>query len=89
MPTVDTSFLSPIFKALVAQCPEAVDFDKVTVQQARAASNDTMQPDTEGPPVDTEKIEIPDQTDGHAIKVTLYKPQGISSDEKLPALIFL
>ncbi|OAC99156.1 hypothetical protein MUCCIDRAFT_84104 [Mucor lusitanicus CBS 277.49] len=81
MPTVDTSFLSPIFKALVAQCPEAVDFDKVTVQQARAASNDTMQPDTEGPPVDTEKIEIPDQTDGHAIK-------GISSDEKLPALIF-
>ncbi|KAL9555880.1 hypothetical protein MBANPS3_002162 [Mucor bainieri] len=89
MPTIDTSFLSPIFKALVSQCPEAVDFDKVTVQQARANSNNsTMQSDAEGPPVDIEKSEIPDQTDGHSIKVTLYKPQGISSDEKLPALVF-
>lgn len=89
MPPTDTSFLSPIFKALVAQCPEAVDFDKVTVQQARAGSNDTMQSDTEGPPVDVEKIEIPDQTDGHSIRITLYKPKSISSDEKLPALVFL
>ncbi|CAO3652230.1 unnamed protein product [Mucor fragilis] len=88
MPPTDTSFLSPIFKALVAQCPEAVDFDKVTVQQARAGSNDTMQSDTEGPPVDVEKIEIPDQTDGHSIRITLYKPKSISSDEKLPALVF-
>ncbi|KAL7312999.1 hypothetical protein PS15m_008701 [Mucor circinelloides] len=88
MPSIDTSFLSPIFKALVTQCPEAVDFDKVTVQQARVGSNDNMQADTEGPPVDIEKIEIPDQTDGHCIKVTLYKPEGISPHENLPAFVF-
>lgn len=89
MSSIDTSFLSPIFKALVNQCPEAVDFDKVTVQQARAGSNDTMQADTEGPPVDIEKMEVPDQTDGHCIKVTLYKPKDMSPHEKLPAFVFL
>lgn len=89
MAPVDTSFLNPIFRGLVAAYPEAIDFDKMTIQQARVGGSEAMQTNIETPLVDIEKIEIPDQTDGHSINVTLYKPKDIPVDAQLPVFVYL